>query len=109
MPTTFAFALLTSAFAQRSAAGDRRTASANGVRDARQFHTVEGLHPAKSAEAPARANRLGRLRRRLLVASVGWIAHAAVTYLRWQRDREHLSQLPDYLLDDVGLTRDQVR
>lgn len=27
-------------------------------------------------------------------------------HLRWRRDRQRLQAMPDYLLDDIGLTRD---
>lgn len=35
---------------------------------------------------------------------LGWIK----TYLRQQRDYQRLLEMPDYLLKDIGLTRDEV-
>lgn len=43
-------------------------------------------------------------------ARPGFLTRTAGAILRWataRRDRDHLRDLPDYLLDDVGLTRAQ--
>lgn len=57
-----------------------------------------------SSHLPRRALRVPFL--------TAWISQAMRTTLLWQqrrRTRTHLSQLPSYLLHDVGLTEDDVR
>lgn len=49
------------------------------------------------------------LRNRALVSLLRRAAKHVRQYLRTRRDRRHLESLPDYLLEDIGLTRADVK
>ena len=58
------------------------------------------------------ANRARDLRarelRRLFIAAVAWTVDAVARWNRRHRQRRRLGDLPDYLLRDIGLRRDQI-
>ena len=59
-----------------------------------------------TATANGELNLSGKLSlREQAVLIVSRIARRITHYRRCQRDLEHLMDLPDYLLEDVGLTR----
>ncbi|WP_417408934.1 DUF1127 domain-containing protein [Hoeflea sp.] len=45
----------------------------------------------------------------LAVGTIQRIARSVCQHLRNRRDYRHLQELPDYMLDDIGLTRADVR
>lgn len=47
-----------------------------------------------------------RLRRPRVMRWIGQLTGAIGAYLRHRHGRKLLSELPDYLLDDIGLTRE---
>ena len=63
-------------------------------------------------EPLAIANRARVLRsrelRRLFIAAVAWTVNAVVGWNTRHGQRRHLSDLPDYLLGDIGIRRDQI-
>ncbi len=58
------------------------------------------------------ANRARVLRSRelsrLFIAAVAWTVNAVVRWNTRHGQRRHLSDLPDYLLRDIGIRRDQI-
>ena len=58
------------------------------------------------------ANRASVLRsrelRRLFVAAVAWTVNAVARWNTRHGQRRHLSDLPDHLLRDIGVRRDQI-
>ncbi len=50
----------------------------------------------------------GRELRRLFIAAVTWTANAVARWNTRHGQRRHLSHLPDYLLRDIGIRRDQI-
>ncbi len=46
--------------------------------------------------------------RRLFIAAVAWTVNAITRWNTRHGQRRHLSDLPDYLLRDIGLRRDQI-
>ncbi len=58
------------------------------------------------------ANRAGVLSsrelRRLFIAAVAWTVNAVARWNTRHAQRRHLSDLPDHLLRDIGLRRDQI-
>ncbi len=55
----------------------------------------------------ARDLRAGELRR-LFIAAVAWTVDAAARWNRRHGQRRRLGELPDYLLRDIGIRRDQI-
>ncbi len=59
-----------------------------------------------------KANRASVLRsremRRLFIAAVAWTVNAVGRWNTRHGQRRHLSDLPDYLLRDIGIRRDQI-
>ena len=58
------------------------------------------------------ANRASVLRsrelRRLFIAAVAWTVNAVARWNTRHGQRRHLSDLPDHLLRDIGIRRDQI-
>jgi len=46
--------------------------------------------------------------RRLFIAAVAWTVNAVARWNTRHGQRRHLSDLPDYLLRDIGIRRDQI-
>ncbi len=50
----------------------------------------------------------GRELRRLFIAAVAWSVNAVARWNTRHAQRRHLGDLPDYLLRDIGIRRDQI-
>ncbi len=75
------------------------------------FRLVE-THGLDRVDPFATANRARVLRsrelRRLFIAAVDWTVNAVLRWNTRHGQRRHLNDLPDHLLRDIGIRRDQI-
>ena len=77
-----------------------------------EMHTTAPMANARSVSLPDVMREARRRRNSALIWPVRWIVNfgkRVATYLRKHAECDHLMDMPDHVLKDIGVTREDVR